>query len=81
MTDPLFDLDGRIAVVTGGMGQLGSVYASGLAERGMQVAVFDVAGGDVPAGARSFEVDVTDRAAIEAALREVEGEWGSRTCS
>ena len=47
----------------------------------MQVAVFDVAAGDVPAGARAFEVDVTDRAAIEAALREVEGEWGFRTCS
>ena len=52
VTDPLFDLDGRIAVVTG-IGQLGSVYASGLAERGMQVAVFDVAAGDVPAGTRA----------------------------
>jgi NAD(P)-dependent dehydrogenase (short-subunit alcohol dehydrogenase family) len=76
VTDPLFDLDGRVAVVTGGLGQLGSVYASGLAERGMRVAVFDVAGGDVPDGARAFEVDVTDRAAIEAALREVASEWG-----
>jgi NAD(P)-dependent dehydrogenase (short-subunit alcohol dehydrogenase family) len=76
VTDPLFELDGRVAIVTGGMGQLGSVYASGLAERGMRVAVFDVAGGDVPDGARAFEVDVTDRGAIEAALREVESAWG-----
>ena len=40
VTDPLFDLSGRVAVVTGGMGQLGAVYAGGLAERGMRVAVW-----------------------------------------
>jgi NAD(P)-dependent dehydrogenase (short-subunit alcohol dehydrogenase family) len=76
VTDPLFDLDGRVAVVTGGMGQLGSVYVAGLAERGMRVAVFDTASGDVPEGARAFAVDITDRAAIEHAAREVEAEWG-----
>ena len=48
MNDPLFDLEGRVAVVTGGMGQLGSVYTAGLVERGMRVAVLDVAAGDVP---------------------------------
>ena len=42
MTDPLFDLTGRVAVVTGGLGQLGAAYAAGLAARGMRVAVFDV---------------------------------------
>ena len=76
MSDPLFDLDGRVAVVTGGLGQLGSVYTSGLVERGMRVAVFDVAEGAVPEGARAFRVDVTDRAAIERALSEVEAAWG-----
>jgi NAD(P)-dependent dehydrogenase (short-subunit alcohol dehydrogenase family) len=76
MSDPLFDLDGRVAVVTGGMGQLGSVYVSGLVERGMRVAVFDVAEGEVPEGARAFAVDVTDRASIEAAEGEVESLWG-----
>jgi NAD(P)-dependent dehydrogenase (short-subunit alcohol dehydrogenase family) len=76
VTDPLFDLDGRVAVVTGGMGQLGSVYVAGLAERGMRVAVFDIAGGDVPKGVRAFEVDVTDRSSIESATREVEADWG-----
>jgi NAD(P)-dependent dehydrogenase (short-subunit alcohol dehydrogenase family) len=76
VTDPLFDLEGRVAVVTGGMGQLGSVYVAGLVERGMRVAVFDLAQGDVPEGARGFAVDVTDRASIEAAEREVEELWG-----
>jgi NAD(P)-dependent dehydrogenase (short-subunit alcohol dehydrogenase family) len=76
VTDPLFDLSGRIGVVTGGLGQLGSVYVEGLVERGMRVAVFDLVSGDVPDGARCFVVDVTDRAALEDAVREVEGEWG-----
>jgi NAD(P)-dependent dehydrogenase (short-subunit alcohol dehydrogenase family) len=66
--DPLFDLSGRVAVVTGGLGQLGSVYVEGLRERGMKVAVFDVEG-DEP-------VDVTDRAAVEAATERVAAEWG-----
>jgi len=76
VSDPLFDLSGRVALVTGGMGQLGSVYADGLAERGMRVAIFDVVTGDVPEGIRAFEVDVTDRSAIEEATREVVAEWG-----
>jgi NAD(P)-dependent dehydrogenase (short-subunit alcohol dehydrogenase family) len=76
VTDPLFDLDGRVAVVTGGMGQLGAVYVSGLTERGMRVAVLDTASGEVPEGARAFAVDVTDRAALEQAAADVESEWG-----
>jgi NAD(P)-dependent dehydrogenase (short-subunit alcohol dehydrogenase family) len=76
VTDPLFDLAGRVAVVTGGMGQLGQVYVSGLVERGMRVAVLDVAPGDLPEGGRAFAVDITDRGAIEDAEREIEAEWG-----
>jgi NAD(P)-dependent dehydrogenase (short-subunit alcohol dehydrogenase family) len=74
--DPLFDLSGRVAVVTGGMGQLGTVYAAGLVERGMRVAVFDVVGGETPDGVRAYEVDVTERVSIEAAGEAVEAEWG-----
>jgi NAD(P)-dependent dehydrogenase (short-subunit alcohol dehydrogenase family) len=76
VSDPLFDLEGRVAVVTGGAGQLGQVYAAGLAARGMKVAVFDVARGDVPDGVRAYEADVTDRASLEAAARAVEDELG-----
>jgi len=68
MTD-LFSLQGRTAVVTGGEGQLGSAMARGLEERGARVAVFDIA-------AERYRVDVTDRAALEAALQEVVREWG-----
>jgi len=76
VTDSLFDLEGRVAVVTGGMGQLGQIYLAGLAERGMHVASFDVAPGEVPDGVRAYEVDVTDRASVARAVDDVAAEWG-----
>jgi NAD(P)-dependent dehydrogenase (short-subunit alcohol dehydrogenase family) len=83
VTDPLFDLTGRVAVVTGGMGQLGAEYAAGLAERGMKVAIFDLETAPAPGAPdlsseaiRAFVVDVTDRESIERALGEVVAAWG-----
>lgn len=69
MTDDLFSLEGRVAIVTGGSGQLGRELVRGLEERGARVAVFDIEGGQ-------FRVDVTDRAAIEAATEEIASDWG-----
>jgi NAD(P)-dependent dehydrogenase (short-subunit alcohol dehydrogenase family) len=60
----LFSLAGRSAVVTGGAGQLGAEIVRGLENAGARVAVFDTA-------ADRFRVDVTDRAALEAAIDEV----------
>ena len=65
----LFSLAGRVAVVTGGAGQVGSEIVRGLEEQGSRVAVFDLA-------AERFRVDVTDRSALEAAMEEVVEEWG-----
>jgi NAD(P)-dependent dehydrogenase (short-subunit alcohol dehydrogenase family) len=76
LSDSLFDVSGRVAIVTGGMGQLGSVYASGLLERGMKVALFDIEAGEPREGVRAYEVDITDREAIKEATRAVEREWG-----
>jgi NAD(P)-dependent dehydrogenase (short-subunit alcohol dehydrogenase family) len=76
VTDPLFDVSGRVVVVTGGAGQLGAAYVQGLAERGARVAVFDVADGSDSGNVRFWRVDVTDRAAVEAAATEVEAAWG-----
>lgn len=85
--DPLFSVEGRVAVVTGGMGQLGTAYAVALSERGARVAVFDVTtetkygnaafekglenGSIVP-----FQVDITDDQAVKAIAGEVVELWG-----
>jgi NAD(P)-dependent dehydrogenase (short-subunit alcohol dehydrogenase family) len=76
-SDPLFDVSGRVAVVTGGMGQLGAEYAAALAARGMRVAVYDLAEPAAAEGAvRAYRVDVTSRESIEAATAAVEADWG-----
>jgi NAD(P)-dependent dehydrogenase (short-subunit alcohol dehydrogenase family) len=69
MTDNVFSLDGRVAVVTGGAGQIGAAIVQGLEEWGARVAVFDIEGAE-------FQVDVTDRDAIENATERVTDEWG-----
>jgi NAD(P)-dependent dehydrogenase (short-subunit alcohol dehydrogenase family) len=66
----LFSLQDRVAIVTGGSGQIGSEIVRGLEERGARVAVFDLE-------ASRFTVDVTDRDAIEQATDEIEREWGA----
>jgi len=58
------DLEGRLALVTGALGQLGPVWIRALAEAGARVIGVDVRPGTVD-GAESVEVvDVTDRQAL-----------------
>ena len=75
MSDPLFDVAGRVVVVTGGLGQLGAEYVRALAERGARVAVFDLAEGEQTEQVRSWRADVTDRASLERALADVAALW------
>ncbi len=82
----MFDLSGRIAVVTGGNGGIGRAITLGLARAGASVAV--LARNDeknrlvlaelksIGRPAMAFRLDVTDRAALPAAVAQVERELG-----
>ena len=88
-TNPdLFRLDGRIAIVTGGMGRLGSEYVRALAAAGAHVAVFDLETTPSPTIASliaqrspvfTYAVDIIDRAAVHAAMDAVAARMGTPT--
>jgi gluconate 5-dehydrogenase len=82
----LFDLAGRIALVTGSAQGLGNAIARGLGEAGALVVLNDVDGERLDAAvaalladgieARAAVFDVTDREAIDAAVETVEAGIG-----
>lgn len=86
MSDSLFDLSGRTALVTGSSRGLGLVLAKGLAEAGagvilngrdaavLSAAVDSLRDAGFDAHGRSF--DVTDAAGIESSVAAIEGEVG-----
>lgn len=83
----LFALDGQVAIVTGGLGRLGSQYAATLARAGARVAVFDRSA-QIPPFVASlcdelpvsvYEVDLTHRDRVMAVTREVAARMGTPT--
>jgi NAD(P)-dependent dehydrogenase (short-subunit alcohol dehydrogenase family) len=87
-SDSLFRLDGEVAIVTGGLGRLGSQYAVALTGAGASVALFDVAERRTPAVAELVgagapltvhHVDATDRAAVDLEVSKVSARFGAPT--
>lgn len=73
----MFDIAGRVIVVTGAAGRLGRQFTSALSSQGAKVAAIDLR---APVELQSASVlplaaDVTDRPSLEAALREIESAW------
>lgn len=86
LTSDLYSLEGRVAVVTGGTGVLGSAMVRGLAQAGAQVGILGRRQEQAAASARAIEAeggaamplaaDVLERAQLEAARDAVLGRWG-----
>jgi 2-dehydro-3-deoxy-D-gluconate 5-dehydrogenase len=82
----MFDLQGKVALVTGGNGGIGLAMARGLAQAGARIAVVgrnadklraavETLSGD-GAEARSYPVDVCDEAAVASLLAQVIADFG-----
>ncbi|MFA7539811.1 MAG: SDR family oxidoreductase [Sphaerochaetaceae bacterium] len=88
MVDHLFNLENRVALVTGALGQLGAQFANELLSRGVRVAVFGrtiddervakhYSAEDKQVGkVKFFKVDITKKREIKEALAEVIATWG-----
>src|ERR1700749_5120099 len=86
MKSGLFDLSGKVAIVTGGNGGIGLGMARGMAAAGAAIAIGGRNEGKsaeavatlVKAGHKAIAVaaDVTDEAAINAMVERVRGELG-----
>ena len=88
MNDKLFNVEGKICIITGGFGQIGKNFVQAMRERGAKVAVWGRGVSDErivktfgqealnDANLRFYKVDITDKAAANAALDDMEAAWG-----
>jgi NAD(P)-dependent dehydrogenase (short-subunit alcohol dehydrogenase family) len=70
------ELEGLVALVTGGASGIGAAVAQRLHARGAEVAVLDLSVDDLPDEQLGMQVDVTDEAAVTAAVEEVVARLG-----
>ena len=83
----LFDLTGKVAIITGGNGGIGLGMAKGLAQAGASIAVVGrnqrknaTAVGEIEAfgvDAMAIEADICDERAVDAIIANVVDQWGA----
>ncbi len=88
MVDTLFSVEGKVAIVTGALGQLGTQFANELLKRGAKVAVFTRTIREASikelyteedrgkANVTFHTVDITKKKTIQKAVNEVVEKWG-----
>lgn len=90
MTEPwkrLFDLSGRVAIITGGAGLLGREHAESITEFGGIAVIADIRSVDAekvasainaarPGQALAVSVDITDKASVDEMVRRVVEQYG-----
>ncbi len=83
----IFNLKGKIAVITGGMGQLGKIYAEAFVKNGAKVAILDqdkepkeksdtVNSGFAEGNIKAYQVDITKKNEVTTALQQVVSDLG-----
>lgn len=83
----LFDLSGRVAIITGGGGMLGLKHAEAIAQAGGTPVLADIDLARAEAGcsalrksigcdAMAVGLDITDKAQLESAVEKIEGRFG-----
>ena len=89
MTDKLFSVEGKICIVTGGLGQIGKNFVEELVGRGAKVAVFSRTVNEARIESifprdkfnhdnlAFYAVDINQKATIEVALDAIEAAWGT----
>jgi 2-keto-3-deoxy-L-fuconate dehydrogenase len=70
------ELQGLVALVTGGAGGIGAATATLLRQRGARVAVLDLDVASAPAGITAFTCDVTEPASVDRAVAEAVAQFG-----
>lgn len=87
-SDPLFDVTGKVVVITGALGQIGAEFAKAFHDRGARVAVLSRSVNherlEEVFGARAgsetlaaFAVDITSKDSVREAVNAVEAHWGA----